>query len=198
MTKRRPPYSPEVRERAVRMVLEHQGEHASQWAAIARSRRRSAARRDAAAAGCGRPSATRACGPGRRRDGAGADQGAGAGDPRAAPGQRDPAQGLGVFCPGGARPPVQAMIAFIDEHRDVYGVEPICRVLPIAPSTYHAHAARRADPEPQTGPRNAGRRPEPARSGGCARRTSGSTACARSGGSCGAKGSRWPAARSRG
>jgi transposase InsO family protein len=38
------------------------------------------------------------------------------------------------------------MIAFIDDHRQVYGVEPICRVLPIAPSTYHAHAARRADP----------------------------------------------------
>ena len=38
------------------------------------------------------------------------------------------------------------MIGFIDEHREVYGVEPICRVLPIAPSTYHAHAARRADP----------------------------------------------------
>ena len=37
------------------------------------------------------------------------------------------------------------MIAFIDEHRAVYGVEPICRALPIAPSTYHAHAARRAD-----------------------------------------------------
>src|SRR5688500_17548933 len=27
-------YSPEVRERAVRMVFEHAGEHASQWAAI--------------------------------------------------------------------------------------------------------------------------------------------------------------------
>ncbi len=39
------------------------------------------------------------------------------------------------------------MIAFINEHRGVYGVEPICRVLPIAPSTYHAHAARRADAE---------------------------------------------------
>jgi hypothetical protein len=38
------------------------------------------------------------------------------------------------------------MKAFIDEHRDAYEVELICRVLPIAPSTYHAHAARRADP----------------------------------------------------
>jgi putative transposase len=38
------------------------------------------------------------------------------------------------------------MIAFIDDHREVYGVEPICRVLPIAPSTYHVHAARRVDP----------------------------------------------------
>jgi putative transposase len=38
------------------------------------------------------------------------------------------------------------MIAFIDEHRAVHGVELICRVLPIAPSTYHAYAARRADP----------------------------------------------------
>jgi transposase InsO family protein len=37
------------------------------------------------------------------------------------------------------------MIAFIDDHRHSYGVEPICKVLPIAPSTYHAHAARRAD-----------------------------------------------------
>ena len=37
------------------------------------------------------------------------------------------------------------MIAFIDQYRDVYGVEPIARVLPIAPSTYHAHAARARD-----------------------------------------------------
>ena len=39
------------------------------------------------------------------------------------------------------------MIAFIDDHRGEYGVEPICRVLPIAPSTYHAHAAERRCPE---------------------------------------------------
>ena len=38
------------------------------------------------------------------------------------------------------------MIAFIDDCRGAYGVEPICRVLPIAPSTYHAHVAQRADP----------------------------------------------------
>jgi putative transposase len=38
------------------------------------------------------------------------------------------------------------MIAFVDDHREAYGVEPICRVLPIAPSMYHAHAAQRANP----------------------------------------------------
>jgi putative transposase len=38
------------------------------------------------------------------------------------------------------------MIAFIDDHRTVYGVEPICGMLRIAPSTYHAHAAQRTDP----------------------------------------------------
>ena len=38
------------------------------------------------------------------------------------------------------------MIGFIDDQRKEYGVEPICRVLPIAPSTYHEHAAQRRDP----------------------------------------------------
>ena len=37
------------------------------------------------------------------------------------------------------------MIAFIDDHREAYGVEPICKVLPIAPSTYHAHIAQRVN-----------------------------------------------------
>jgi transposase InsO family protein len=37
------------------------------------------------------------------------------------------------------------MIAFIDDQRTAHGVEPICKVLPIAPSTYHAHVAKRVN-----------------------------------------------------
>jgi transposase InsO family protein len=39
------------------------------------------------------------------------------------------------------------MIGFIDDHRDRFGVEPICAVLPIAPSTYFLHKARQRDPD---------------------------------------------------
>ena len=38
------------------------------------------------------------------------------------------------------------MVGFIDQHRDTYGVESICSVLPIAPSTYFFHRARHRDP----------------------------------------------------
>ena len=72
---RPPKFSPEVQERAVRIVLECQTEHDSQWAAIP-----------------------------------------------------------------------EVMTQFIDLHRHCFGVEPICAVLPIAPSTHYTHAARSADP----------------------------------------------------
>ena len=39
------------------------------------------------------------------------------------------------------------MVAFIDSHRAAYGVESICKQLPIAPSTYYEHKAREADPD---------------------------------------------------
>jgi len=39
------------------------------------------------------------------------------------------------------------MISFVDAYRDKHGVEPICRVIKIAPSTYHAYAHRRAHPQ---------------------------------------------------
>jgi len=38
------------------------------------------------------------------------------------------------------------MIRFIDDHREIYGVEPICRVLQIAPSTWYDHQAKRRNP----------------------------------------------------
>jgi len=38
------------------------------------------------------------------------------------------------------------MTAFVDDHREDYGVEPICAELPIAPSTYYEQKARQADP----------------------------------------------------
>lgn len=59
--------------------------------------------------------------------------------------QRDFAQGVGLFCLGGARPPTEAMIFFIDAHRSVLGVEQIRRLLPIAPSTYYEVGAKRTD-----------------------------------------------------
>jgi putative transposase len=54
------------------------------------------------------------------------------------------------------------MVAFIDAHREVYGVEPICAVLPIAPSSYYEQKARHADPTrlPARAQREARLRPE--------------------------------------
>ncbi|MCK1632166.1 IS3 family transposase [Bradyrhizobium sp. 162] len=139
-------FSPEVRDRAVRMVLDHAGEHPSRWAAVT-----------SIAAKIG-------CTPQTLHDWvkkAEIDSGQRAGVPTEMAEKlkalerenRELRQANEIlrkasayFCDGGARPPVQAMIAFIDDHRGAHGVEPICKVLPIAPSTYHAHVAKRRDP----------------------------------------------------
>lgn len=39
------------------------------------------------------------------------------------------------------------MVSYIDDHRDRFGVESICKVLPIAPSTYYTHKEHERDPE---------------------------------------------------
>jgi hypothetical protein len=61
----------------------------------------------------------------------------------------DPAPGLGFFR-GGARPPAALTVRFIDENRDELGVEPICRALQVAPSTYYAHKHRAHEPSART------------------------------------------------
>ncbi|SMF88649.1 Transposase [Azospirillum oryzae] len=126
MTKQASPkYAPEVRERAVRMVFEHEGEHVSQWAAISSI---------AAKIGC-TPETLRGWVRQAERD-----QGKRPG-PTTDEQERIKAlerenrelrqaneilrKASAYFCSGGARPPVQEMIAFIDAHRAVHGVEPI-------------------------------------------------------------------------
>jgi putative transposase len=39
------------------------------------------------------------------------------------------------------------MVDYIDQHRGIHGVEPICRQLPIAPATYYEHKAKQREPE---------------------------------------------------
>ena len=54
------------------------------------------------------------------------------------------------------------MVRFIDDHRPSFGVEPICEMLPIAPSTYYEQKARERDPSrlPARAQRDAALRPE--------------------------------------
>src|SRR5664280_763729 len=99
------------------------------------------------AARLGDPGRDRCRRPARHDDGRGRPaRRARAGGSRAAPSKRDPAVGIG-FLRGGARPPLPLIVDYIEEHRDAFGVEPICTVLSsadvtIAPSTYYAARTR--------------------------------------------------------
>lgn len=154
-------YSPEVRERAVRMAREHAQEYPSHWGAIA-----SVAQKPGCSGETLRKWLRQVERDAGQRPGLTTEEQqrlkVGAGESGAAPRERDSSEGLGAFCPGGARPPRDVMVAFIDAHREAYGVEPICAVLPIAPSTYYEQKARTADPRrlPARAQRDARLRPE--------------------------------------
>ena len=86
------------------------------------------------------------------------------------------------------------MITFIDDHRGDHGIEPICKVLQVAPSTYHDHVAKRRDPSRLSvrAKMDVALKPEIAL---VFNRTSRSMACARCGGSSGVKARQLPVAR---
>ena len=75
------------------------------------------------------------------------DQGDGARDTRPAPSKCDSQKSVSIICAGTARLPLQKMIAFIKEHREDLGVEPVCKVLPIAQSIFYAHVAIARNPD---------------------------------------------------
>ncbi|WP_300020163.1 IS3 family transposase [uncultured Roseobacter sp.] len=146
MTKTTNKYSPEVRERAVRMVLYNQGQHDTRWSAILSI---------SSKIGC----APQTLNEWVKKVEVDTGQGGGVTTEQAEKMKalerevRELKQANEIlrkasayFCPGGARPPIQTMIQFIEDHRGDHGVEPICRVLPIAPSTLYDHLAKRADP----------------------------------------------------
>jgi hypothetical protein len=49
--------------------------------------------------------------------------------------------------------------AFIDDHREGCGVEPMCKILQIVPSNWHEHARRKASPDPRSARANEDGRP---------------------------------------
>ena len=142
MSKKSNQFSPEVRERAVRMVLEHQGEYPSLWAAI-----------DSIAPKIGCVPQTLHTWVKRHEIDSGVREGITTSELQrlreqgAAQGQRDPQAGQRVFRPGGARPPSEVLRGFIGQHRQAYAVESICKVLQVAPSGYWRHAAKQRNPE---------------------------------------------------
>ena len=74
------------------------------------------------------------------------DQGDGARDTRPAPSKCDSQKSVSIICAGTAPLPLKKMIAFIKEHREDLGVEPVCKVLPIAQSIFYAHVAIARNP----------------------------------------------------
>ncbi|MEO6210073.1 MAG: IS3 family transposase [Gemmatimonadaceae bacterium] len=138
-------FSPEVKERAVRLVREHQAEYETQWGAIT-----SIASKIGCAAETLRLWVRRAARDAGQRPGLTTEEQQRLKHLERENRERRRANEIlrkasAYFAPGGARPPRAMMVAFLDAHRRAYGVEPICAVLPIAPSTYYAAKARERD-----------------------------------------------------
>ncbi|WP_435658964.1 IS3 family transposase [Escherichia coli] len=141
-------FSPEVRQRAVRMVLESQGEYDSQWAAICSI---------APKIGC-TPETLRVWVRQHERDTGGGDGGLTTAErQRLKELERENRelrrsndilrQASAYFCEGGVRPPLEKIMPLLDKLREQYGVGPVCSELHIAPSTYYHCQQQRHHPD---------------------------------------------------
>ncbi|MBB8452516.1 IS3 family transposase [Escherichia coli] len=141
-------FSPEVRQRAVRMVLESQGEYDSQWAAICSI---------APKIGC-TPETLRVWVRQHERDTGGGDGGFTTAErQRLKELERENRelrrsndilrQASAYFGEGGVRPPLEKIMPLLDKLREQYGVGPVCSELHIAPSTYYHCQQQRHHPE---------------------------------------------------
>ncbi|MBB7193054.1 IS3 family transposase [Escherichia coli] len=141
-------FSPEVRQRAIRMVLESQGEYDSQWAAICSI---------APKIGC-TPETLRVWVRQHERDTGGGDGGLTTAErQRLKELERENRelrrsnnilrQASAYFGEGGVRPPLEKVMALLDKLREQYGVRPVCSELHIAPSTYYHCQQQRHHPD---------------------------------------------------
>ncbi|EHK1050573.1 IS3 family transposase [Escherichia coli] len=141
-------FSPEVRQRAVRMVLESQGEYHSQWAAICSI---------APKIGC-TPETLRVWVRLHERDTGGGDGGLTTAErQRLKELERENRelrrsndilrQASAYFGEGGVRPPLEKIMPLLDKLREQYGVGPVCSELHIAPSTYYHCQQQRHHPD---------------------------------------------------
>nr|WP_165838606.1 IS3 family transposase [Escherichia coli] len=141
-------FSPEVRQRAVRMVLESQSEYDSQWATICSI---------APKIGC-TPETLRVWVRQHERDTGGGDGGLTSAErQRLKELERENRelrrsndilrQASAYFGEGGVRPPLEKMMPLLDKLREQYGVGPLCSELHIAPSTYYHCQQQRHHPD---------------------------------------------------
>ncbi|MCQ1917266.1 IS3 family transposase [Escherichia coli] len=141
-------FSPEVRQRAIRMVLESQGEYDSQWAAICSI---------APKIGC-TPETLRVWVRQHERDTGGGDGGLTTAERQCLKElERENRelrrsndilrQASAYFGEGGVRPPLEKVMPLLDKLRKLYGVGPVCSELHIAPSTYYHCQQQRHHPD---------------------------------------------------
>ncbi|WP_411172513.1 IS3 family transposase [Nitrosomonas sp. Is35] len=139
-------FSPEVKERAVRLVQEHRSEYSSLWATI-----------ESIAPKIGCTSPTLHDWVKKHEIDTGLRDGVTSVERQHIKALEREVKELrraneilklasAFFAPGGARPQTQILRSFIDRHRDTHGVEPICKVLQVAPSGYRRHAVELRNP----------------------------------------------------